>query len=87
MLIASLAAQAQPSDLDLLFLDPCNMPAPVSMDLTGDGIPEFMITGWSEGTEDVPSSSGYCSRGIAPCHGRDLLIAGGTHGPEGAHAQ
>ncbi len=73
LFLAVLTAAAQPDDWMVRFTNPCGMPPNDSLDLTGDGIPDLEIGGWSVGTDDEPSSSGSCTRYVRPLPGTTLL--------------
>jgi len=64
---------AQPDDLRMRFTNPCGMPPNDSLDLTGDGIPDLVIGGYTIGTDDEPSSSGSCTRFVGTLPGTTLL--------------
>jgi hypothetical protein len=68
-----LHAAAQPDDLLIGLTNPCGMPPNDSLDLTGDGIADLEIGGWSVGTDDEPSSSGSCTRFVRTLPGTTLL--------------
>lgn len=72
-LLAVLAAMAQPDDLYPRFTNPCGMPPDDSLDVTGDGVPDLMIGGYTIGTDDEPSSSGSCTRYVRTLPGTYLL--------------
>ena len=63
---------AQPGEL-FFQLDPCGVFPYQQVDLTEDGLPDLIITGRSEGTDDVPSSSGHCSVQVQCAPGTSLL--------------
>ena len=73
LLGASFTALAQRGDLDQRFTNPCGMPPNDSLDLTGDGIPDLVIGGYTIGTDDEPSSSGSCTRFVGTLPGTTLL--------------
>lgn len=72
---------AQPGEL-FFHLEPCGVLPYQEVDLTDDGLPDLIITGRSEGTEDVPSSSGHCSRLIQCAPGTSLLSSNPMGGEE-----
>ena len=55
----ALSAHAQP-DFDRNY---CGFAPNDSIDLTNDGIPDLVVQGFRNGTDDEPSSSGTCSEG------------------------
>lgn len=63
---------AQPGDLHIINL-PCNLPPDMSIDLNGDGVIDLELVGRQEGTDDVPSSYGWCSRSVRGVNGTRLL--------------
>lgn len=86
-LFFSLVSVAQPGDPSFLRrLDPCGIPPNDSIDVTNDGIPDLVIRGLSEGTDDVPSSSGTCSRVVSTLPGTTLLCSTNRNGQRVAHA-
>ena len=81
--------RAQPG-AELFFMEPCGLLPYHEVDITGDSIPDLIITGRSEGTDDVPSSSGHCSRVVQCATGTQLLSENDGAGPDipaqfGAH--
>ncbi|MEZ4739316.1 MAG: hypothetical protein R2818_08140 [Flavobacteriales bacterium] len=76
---------AQPGD-DLYLMDPCGVLPYLEVDLTGDHIPDLIITGRSEGTDDVPSSSGHCST-VVQCAAGTLLMRSDNSGEAEIPAQ
>ncbi|MEZ4789006.1 MAG: hypothetical protein R2811_03205 [Flavobacteriales bacterium] len=66
-------ATAQPGELIIRFAEPCGFAPPDSIDLTGDGIPDVVVQGTSNGTDDVPSSSGSCTLNVVNLPGTGFL--------------
>ena len=66
-------ATAQPGELFFRFVEPCGFAPPDSIDLTGDGIPDVVVQGTSNGTDDVPSSSGSCTLNVVNLSGTGFL--------------
>jgi hypothetical protein len=73
LLAVAPSAWAQPGYAPPLIINPCGLPANDSLDVTGDGIPDLFIGGWSVGTDDEPSSSGSCTRYVGTLPGTTLL--------------
>lgn len=73
LLAASPSVLAQPGYTPPLIINRCGLPANDSLDLTGDGVPDLFIGGWSIGTDDEPSSSGSCTRYVGTLPGTTLL--------------
>ncbi|MBK8612459.1 MAG: hypothetical protein IPN85_03055 [Flavobacteriales bacterium] len=73
LLIAMHSASAQPGNLEAWLTNPCGMPPNDSLDVTGAGVPDLLIGGYSMGTDDVPSSTGSCTRFVGTLHGTTLL--------------
>ncbi len=62
------------------------MPPNDSLDLTGDGIPDLVIGGYTIGTDDEPSSSGSCTRFVGTLPGTTLLCGLDRNGQRVAKA-
>lgn len=73
LLLLGLSAKAQPGDLHVRFTNPCGFAANDSIDITGDGTYDLVLQGFSNGTDDVPSSSGHCTLVVANLPGTGLL--------------
>ncbi len=73
LLAGAPSALAQPGYVPPLIINPCGMPANDSLDVTGDGVLDLLIGGWSVGTDDEPSSSGSCTRFVGTLPGTTLL--------------
>lgn len=76
ILLAAFAAQAQPGEIKLWLDMPCGMPPNDSVDVSGDGIPDLLISGLVLSIYDVPSSSGMCTRTVSTLPGTTLLCTG-----------
>lgn len=55
------------------FTNPCGFTPADSVDVTGDGLPDIVITGYRVGTDDEPSSGGNCTLYVIPLTGTLLL--------------
>lgn len=62
VMMISISARAQTA-LDSL-TEPCGKPISEYLDLNNDQINDMELTGFNVGTDDFPSSSGYCSLGV-----------------------
>ncbi|MBL7952778.1 MAG: hypothetical protein JNM62_13785 [Flavobacteriales bacterium] len=77
--LVSLAALSQPGFPDEVH-EPCGFAPDDSLDVTGDGVPDFVIAGFRTGTDDEPSSSGTCQLYVANLPGTGLLSARDSQG-------
>lgn len=75
LLITTLAAslaKAQPGKLP--FMHSCELPPPDTVDITGDGVPDFVVLGMlGEATCDIPVSYGGCEVVVLTLPGTRLL--------------
>lgn len=75
LLITSLAASvtsAQP--IKGPFMHSCELPSPDTVDITGDGVPDFVVLGMlGEATCDIPVSHGGCEVVVLALPGTRLL--------------
>ncbi len=83
--IVPLMALAQPGYMPRI-VNPCGMPPDDTLDVTGDGVPDLMIGGWSVGTDDEPSSTGSCTRYVRTLPGTTLLSGLDRSGQRVPHA-
>jgi hypothetical protein len=86
LLALGFTAHAQPDDRLVRFTNPCGMPPNDSLDVTGDGIPDLVIGGYTAGTDDEPSSSGSCTRFLGTLPGTTLVCGLDRTGQRVPHA-
>ncbi len=86
LLALAITGHTQPDDRMVRFTNPCGMPPNDSLDVTGDGVPDLLIGGWSMGTDDEPSSSGSCTRFVGTLPGTTLLCGLDRTGHRVPHA-
>ena len=79
LILIPFTTQAQPGDWLERLHNPCGFAPTDSIDLTNDGIPDLMVQGFSNGTDDVPSSSGSCTLHLTNLPGTTLLNALDPH--------
>lgn len=63
---------AQPGDIMFRYR-PCRMIADELIDLNKDGLADLQVVGRQEGTDDVPSSHGWCIRSVRCVNGTRFL--------------
>lgn len=66
-------AIAQPGDLPFPFNPPCGMAPNTSYDLSSEGVIDLELVGTEVGTDDVPSSHGWCGRTLHAVNGTTFL--------------
>ncbi len=68
--LAATGLAAQPSEA---WANPCGFAPNDSIDITNDGIPDLVVQGSRNGTDDEPSSSGNCTLYVLNLPGTTLL--------------
>lgn len=86
LLITSFITLAQPGLMMDRIINPCGLPPNDSLDVTGDGIPDLLIGGWSVGTDNEPSSTGSCTRYVGTLPGTTFLCGVDRHAQRVAQA-
>jgi len=72
---------AQPGPIPFPFNPPCGMPPNTSYDLSSDGVFDLELVGTEVGTDDVPSSYGWCGRALRGVNGTTFLRVVDGSGP------
>ncbi len=60
------------------FINPCGFPPADRVDVTGDGVPDIVITSYRVGTGDEPSGGGPFAVLADPTEKRVRVLPGGT---------
>lgn len=74
-------AMAQPGPIPILFNPPCGTAHNTSYDLSSDGVFDLELVRTEVGTDDVPSSHGWCGRTLRGVNGTKILRVEDGWGP------
>lgn len=74
-------AMAQPGPIPFPFNPPCGLLLNTSYELSSDGVIDLELVGMEVGTDDVPSSHGWCGRTLRGVNGTTFLRVEDGSGP------